>query len=189
MNCEIDNPFVFNCWKHHRGYVRCRIKEYAAAGERAFIQLRNELKLIGESQTDFYFGNLAPKKIANEIYTLLERENKIKIEDYKKWLNSEKLPYRIIKISDGSDWTLRLGLNKKKYIHFHPGRYSVFTLRIKASTLKTAITASIWSNIFHVQAEDIRTVNRSRVRLLSLPPVKNLSVNKNILRVINLLNG
>lgn len=189
MNCEIENPFIFNCWKHHKGFVCGQIKKFAAAGETSFPVLTGELKKIGESQTDFYYGIFTPSQIAEEIRLILERDGKILRDEFILWLYSGKIHYKIIELTDGSIWTLRLGTDISKYVHFHPGRNSKFNVRIRASTLKSAITAIIWSRIFNVPSCEISTVNQSRMHLLLLPPVKSFSVNKSIRKVIELLEN
>lgn len=189
MRNELEKPFIFNCWKHHRNFVRSQIIEYTEAGENAFGQLIKEIKLIGESQTDFYYGNLSPRLIKNEIKTFLFNAEIHGLEEYLEWLGANKSMYKIINLSDGSAWTLRLGTAEGRYVHFHPGRRSLFTVRIKASTLKSAITAIIWSGIFKLPDTDIKTVNEARKHLTALPPLKSSSVNKSISRVIELLTG
>lgn len=187
MKFEIKPPFIFNPWKHHRTFVRERIRFYIAGSEESIPRLKKELKLIGKSQTDFYYGNLNMLKIFREISIFLVKNEKLKREQYIEWIKAEKLQYKKIDLSDGSKWILRIGSEDEKYVHFHPGRYSVFTVRIKASTLKTAVATAIWSGIYNAASNDIRTVNESRQSLLSLPPVKNFSVNKSIEKIIRLL--
>ncbi len=182
-------PFIFNDWKHHKIFVKRKIEQFIIGGSKELPVLQNELKNIGDSRTDFYYGNLEPFEITKEIENILLEKEIFKRSDYIIWLNKNKLMYKLIELSDGSLWTLRLGENAKQYIHFHPGRRSVYSIRIKASILKTAIAALVWSGIYLDSPESRLVVNEARQKLLILPPVKNISDNKGILRIIELLKN
>ncbi len=183
----ITAPFIFNCWKHHKNFVRSKITEYTTAGANAFGRFIDEIKQIGESQTDFYYGNLSPRRIEDEIKSFLIKEGIGRRAEYTAWLSADESMYKVIYLSDGSAWALRLGTAEERFVHFHPGRRSPFTLRIKAVTLKSAVAAIIWSGIFKLQYAEVSTVNEARKHLLALPPVKSLAVNKSIFKVIELL--
>ena len=138
INCSIQLPLTFNCWKHHAGFIKKQIKFYRnekISGE----ELQKTLLVIGGSQMDLYVGKLSPQEICDEIISKLRSTEVLAFEDFKQWLFEKGNKYKLIKISDHSVWTLRLGNQEERYVHIHPGRYSPLTLRVKALTLKTAI--------------------------------------------------
>jgi hypothetical protein len=185
-DCNIQSPVAFNCWKHHAGYIKNQIKSLYAAkiSEENFW---NILLVIGESQMDIYLGKLSPQEICDEIISKLKSAGVLAFKDYKKWLYEEGKEYKLIKISDDSVWTLRLGKQEERYIHIHPGRYSPKTIRIKALTLKTAIAALIKYGI-NVQLIDTASINEVRIKILNSPPVKKVSSDSAVIRVINILS-
>ncbi len=187
MKFKVEDPFIFNSWKHHKSFVMQKIGFYVSAGENAFTDFRREIKQIGDSQTDFYYGYLETNEIIREISLFLLNEGATNYKSYHEWLMKDTLMYKVIGLSDGSAWVLRLGIDKKKFIHFHPGRKSLLTLRINASTLKSAVASLIWAGIHKLPSLKISTVNEARSNLLSLPAVKNFSLSKSIFKVIELL--
>jgi hypothetical protein len=108
-------------------------------------------------------------------------------ENYKKWLFEKRSEYKLIEISDSSVWTLRLG-NQERYVHIHPGRYSPFTLRVKALTLKTAIAVLIIKHEKSFPLMDTLQINEVRKEILNSPPVKKNTSNSAVVRVINILS-
>ena len=62
INCSIQLPLAFNCWKHHAGFIKKQIDFYR--GDKISVQeLQKTLLVIGESQMDLYLGELSPQKI------------------------------------------------------------------------------------------------------------------------------
>jgi hypothetical protein len=185
-NCNLDLPITFNCWKHHAGFIKDQIKSlhHAKISEE---HLRKILLVIGESQMDIYLGKLSPQEISDNIVIKLKKMNAYKFKDYKNWICEEGKEYKLVKISDNSVWTLRLGNKKERYIHIHPGRYSPKTIRVKALTLKTAIAALIkYGNDIHLI--NTACINDVRIKILNSPPVKKVSADSAVLRVINILS-
>ncbi len=185
-DCNIQPPVAFNCWKHHAGFIKNQIKSFCAA-KIPEEKLRKILLVIGESQMDIYLGKLSPQKICDKIVSKLKSAGVLAFEDYKKWLYEEGKEYKLMKISDNSLWTLRLGNKRKRYVHIHPGRYSPQTIRIKALTLKTAIAALIKYDT-NVQLIDTASINEVRIKILDSPPVKKVSSNSAVTKAINLLS-
>jgi len=187
INCSIQLPLTFNCWKHHAGFIKKQIKFYRnekISGE----ELQKTLLVIGGSQMDLYVGKLSPQKICDEIISKLRSTKVLAFEDYKKWLFEKGNEYKLIKISDHSVWTLRLGNQEERYVHIHPGRYSPVTLRVKALTLKTAIAILIINHEKNFQLMDTLQINEVRKKILNSPPVKKVSSNSAVVKVINYLN-
>ena len=187
INCSIQLPLTFNCWKHHTGFIKKQIKVYRnekISGE----ELQKTLLVIGGSQMDLYVGKLSPQKICNEIISKLKFTEVLAFEDYKKWLFEKGNEYKLIEISDHSVWTLRLGNQEARYVHIHPGRYSPVTLRVKALTLKTAIAMLIINHEKNFQLIDTQKINEVRKKILNSPPVKKVTSNSAVVKVMNYLN-
>ncbi len=136
-NCQIPPPINFNCWKHHAGFIKKQIESVKET--RDLDQLKVYLLKIGESQMDLYFGEYSPVNISTQILDYLHRNKIFSPDLYKDWLSKDGKGYQLVELKDKSVWTLRIGENLERYIHIHPGRYSPLTVRVKATTLKTAI--------------------------------------------------
>ena len=187
INCSIPIPLTFNCWKHHAGFIKKQIELYS--GEKISVnELQKILLVIGESQMDLYEGKFSPQKICNELVSKLKSTGVLGFEEYKKWLFEQGKEYKLIEISDSSVWTLRLGNKEERYVHIHPGRYSPFTKRVKALTLKTAIAVLVTNNDKNFLLMDTEKINEVRMEILNLPPLKKVTSNSAVLRVINILS-
>jgi len=187
INCSINLPLTFNCWKHHAGFIKKQIKFYRK--EKISVEeLQKTMLVIGESQMDLYVGELSPQKICDEIIKKLKPTGVLAFREYKNWLFEKGNKYKLIEISDTSVWTLRLGKQRERYVHIHPGRYSPVTLRVKALTLKTAIAMLIINYEKNFPLTDTLQINEVRKKILKLPPVKKVSSNSAVVRVINLLS-
>ncbi|HNS30515.1 MAG TPA: hypothetical protein PKL52_08290, partial [Tenuifilaceae bacterium] len=103
--------------------------------------------------------------------------------DYEDWLRTSGLEYRSITLSDGSSWTLRLGRMPNRFVHIHPSRYSANTLRIKASTLKTAIALKMVFPTLNIPP-NLQQVNQARDLLHNLSPVKGIHSSKSLIKIL-----
>lgn len=187
INCSIPLPLTFNCWKHHTDFIKKQIEFYG--GEKISVEeLQKTMLVIGESQMDLYVGKLSPLNICDELLGILKSTEELAFEEYEKWLFEKGKEYKLIEISDSSVWTLRLGNQKERYVHIHPGRYSPFTLRVKALTLKTAISVLILNYEKTFQLMDTLQINEVRKKILNLPPLKKVTSNSAVVRVINILS-
>jgi hypothetical protein len=137
---------------------------------------------------DLYVGELSPQKICDEIVSKLKSAGVLAFEVYKKWLFEKGSEYKLVEISDKSVWTLRLGKQEERYVHIHPGRYSPVTLRVKALTLKTAIAVLIINYKKNFPLMDTLQINEVRKKILNSPPVKKVSSNSAVVRVINIIS-
>jgi len=186
INYSIQLPLTFNCWKHHAGFIKKQIKYYG--DEKISVEeLQKMLLVIGDSQMDLYVGELSPQKICDEMCIKLKSAGVLTFEDYTQWLFEKGKEYKLIEISDSSFWALRLGKQKERYVHIHPGRYSPFTLRVKALTLKTAITVLILNYEKPFPLINALQINEVRKKILNSPPVKKITSNSAVVRVINIL--
>lgn len=186
ISCDVPEPVLFNCWKHHAGYIKSRIEEFK---ENSLINpegIRNEILLIGGSLMDLYLGELSPIKIARSVIAYLDKQKLNDIKSYREWLGGERTDYRKIEIEDQSGWTLRLGEKKDRYIHIHPSRYSPHTIRVRSSSLKSAI---LFCSLPDDETENIlMKINRIRKEYLNLPPLKNIKSGSALFDLVKILN-
>jgi hypothetical protein len=161
----------FNLLKHHLGFIKNFISENKGETISSILHAINK---IGHSNTDVYIGRLSPSQIISEILSLPEISACKTKEDFKKLIVASGKDYFEKILSDGSAWTFRLGEDDVKYIHVHPSRKSPFTVRVRASSLKTAVTYHIYYN-GHLETEETeRKINFLRKNYLNLPPIKSL---------------
>jgi hypothetical protein len=66
---------------------------------------------------------------------------------------------------------LRLGDERDRYVHVHPGRWSPATLRVRANVLKTAVMVLAYVGVRGGDPLDRALVNRVRGEYLGLAPV------------------
>jgi hypothetical protein len=185
INCAISEPVLFNCWKHHAGFIRSKIREYKIDPADNLTNLRSELLLIGESLMDLYLGELTPSEIGGSIINYIRKQKIFSNTEFQFWLKEEGYDYRIIELKDKSKWTLRLGNDKERYIHIHPSRYSPHTVRIRSASLKSAILYLVLEN--QKPQNMLLPVNRIRKDYLNLPPLKNLALGSALFTLIDTL--
>jgi len=186
-NCSVKVPIKFNWWKHHAGFIKKQIS--GLDKEKDTNQLKKFLLSIGRSQMDLYFGEYSPQKTASLIISELKSKNSFDYNSYKAWLKSEGHDYRLLKLSDDSVWTLRLGEEPERYVHIHPGRYSKHSVRVKSTTLKTAICILCWQKLFPKIVVDLNLVNGLRKKFVFAPPLKSLKHSAGLDRLLNLFNS
>lgn len=188
IDFKVQPPVRFNCWKHHAGYIRQRIK--AANSIDDFNSILKEMLSIGNSQMDLYTGNLSPAEIDNFVRTLIGEKNINSYQSYFKWIHNERKDYRIICLKDNSKWTLRVGNEDERYVHIHPGRYSVNSIRVKATALKTAAAALLWKKLNNLAELDLSVINYVRKNFISAPPVKAIpqKENRGLMKIVSLLD-
>lgn len=185
INCDLSEPVLLNCWKHHAGFIRSKIREYKNRREPDLNKLLKELLQIGESLMDLYLGELTPLRIAEDVMLYLEKQINLSRNNFQNWLTEEGNDYRIISLEDTSKWTLRLGENPDRYIHIHPSRYSPHTTRVRSSSLKTAIIYGIIE--MQEMENQLSFINRLRKEFFELPPLKNLKSATSLLNLIEIL--
>ncbi len=185
INCDVSEPVKLNCWKHHAGFIRLKIREYQHNPEAHLISLRSEILLIGESLMDLYLGELTPNEIVDSIITCCRKQKILSKTEFQFWLKAEGNDFRTIELKDKSNWTLRLGDKKERYIHIHPSRYSPYTIRVRSASLKSAILFLILEK--PASQNTLLSVNRIRKDYLNLPPLKNLSSGSALFNLIDIL--
>lgn len=184
LNYSLPKPIAFNCWKHHLGFVKNLLSNPTnySKNESFIIEF---IQFLGESQFDLYTGTLDEVKISEEIINHLKLVNVLNSSDFSIWLNSDGIDYKCISLSDGSNWTLRLGQGDDRYVHIHPSRHSKKTQRVKNSTLKTAYAYLFY---YGLSADEIslEKVNFVRRKFVKLPPFKPTSALVAVSRILDL---
>ena len=183
-NCSVPLPINFNCWKHHAGFLKAQIR--AIALQKNINELNKHLLKIGESQMDLYFGNFSPVDISKQITSFLMKQKLFSEVPFKNWLRTEG-NYQEASIEDKSTWILRLGENKTRYLHIHPGRHSPNTIRVKANTLKTAILILYFIQIGELKTIDTKSINKIRKNFLNEPPIKEFKNTSALKRILSFL--
>jgi hypothetical protein len=183
-NCSVPLPINFNCWKHHAGFIIEQTDTIKSESE--IEELKMRLLKIGESQMDLYYGKLSPSKISKHVIDSLKNKKLLSPEQYNTWLNNEGKGYKLLELPDKSLWTLRFSKSPDRYVHIHPGRYSPLTIRVKSTTLKTAILVFCFKQIDGVSRIDIEEVNYLRKKYLNESPLKSLSKASGLIKLIDL---
>jgi len=171
-------PVTFNPYKHHLGFLEDQIKKWQ--NQECHV-VNNELLFIGNNLIDLYYGRLSVDDILNESYKFFKKTGIPNSGKLERWLHP--FEYRKIILSDKSLWIIKKGTDSKRFIHIHPAKNSPFSVRVRATTLKTVIALKIQSNIYGKNNIDLGTVNKIRTTYLGLSPIKNLEKGKGILRL------
>ena len=185
-NCSASLPVNFNCWKHHARFIKGQTESITEI--KHLNELKKQLLQIGESQMDLYYGSYSPAEISKQIVSSLKRNKICSSEEYKEWLKKDGKDYQLLKLKDKSVWTLRLSEELNRYVHIHPGRYSPSTIRVKATTLKTAIMILCYKQLGEIKSIETKAVNFIRKKHLNEPPIKSFSNASGLGRIINLLS-
>lgn len=181
---KIPEPITFNPHKHHFGFLLEQIKNWKKTNRE---DVKNEMCVIGTNLLDLYLGELTVQKICKECITWLKKENISEPKDLKKWLNPQE--YGKIELSDHSVWLIKEGFDIKRFVHIHPAKNSLKSIRVKGTTLKTVLALKINNKTFSSDVfPDVKTVNQIRKEYLGLSPVKSLQKGKGILRLWNYFN-
>jgi hypothetical protein len=185
-NCSVPIPVNLNCWKHHAGFIKKQIESVKEIKD--LDQLKVYLLKIGESQMDLYFGEYSPVKISEQMLDYFHSKKILSSSQYQDWLSKVGMDYQLVELKDKSIWTLRLGDDVSRYVHIHPGRYSPNTVRVKATTLKTAIILLCFEQLGEIKSFETETVNNIRKKYLDEPPLKSFSNASGLGRITNLLS-
>ena len=183
LECSIQ----FNPWKHHKNYICKKIKYYSSQKDTGIKELKKNLMQIGKSQMDLYAGELSLPQIIQNISCEILKQNVVNKESYISWLREFGKDYRNIMLKDNSGWTLRLSEKDEKFIHIHPARNSLNTIRVRAATLQTAIAAIVVSQIKSISPMDINIINEARKKYFDKSPVKTIYKNSGLGKIILLL--
>ena len=181
---QIPEPFLFNPLKHHLGFIKEFTNQMIDAEYDDNIKnLTKELKHLGSSVMDVYTGRLSIKNICNEVEDHLKKKKTIKRESFSAWAGTNINDFRIISLSDDSQWTLKFHDNKLRFVHLFPARNSQHTFRIKSNTLKSALLYHILIGKDFISGDDLNQVRTLMVQ----SPVKDVTDTEAITEMIEML--
>lgn len=184
MDNHIPEPILFNPLKHYLPFIRDFISYYLSDSLQPEIKnLIREVKHIGTSVMDIYTGRLSQEMIFGEIEAFLRSNHLERREVYREWTGSDFSDFRIISLSDSSQWTLKFNNHEKRYVHIFPARSSPHTFRIKANTLKSAVLYIIVIGKDYVSEDDL---NKARA-LAGLSPVRDVADTEAVTEMIEIL--
>jgi len=182
IDYHIPEPFIFNPLKHNLEYIR-KFISLRIEKEIDLIILLKEIKHIGTSVMDVYSGTLTSLTIFSEIAQFLIQEEIISFSSFGDWVGKKVKDYKVVILSDTSQWALKYHDDEKRYVHIFPARLSPHSFRIKANSMKSAILYSIIIGKDFITGDDL---NRART-LLRLSPVKDSAETEAITRMIEIL--
>jgi hypothetical protein len=180
----IREPILFNPLKHHLGFIRDFIFQ-KTEGKENNDQKRmiKELKHLGTSVMDIYTGSLLINDVCDEVLKFLEEKELSEKEHFSEWTGMKMNDFKIIQLSDGSQWTLKYHENNQRFVHIFPARGSQHTFRVKSNTLKSALLYYILIGKDFITGDDL-----NRVRpLLGLSPIKDPVDTEAITEMIEIL--
>jgi hypothetical protein len=183
---QIPEPFLFNPLKHHLGFIREFI--YLKTEDEASTEFKNlikELKHVGTSVMDVYTGSLSIIDICKEVEESLEKKDILRRESFSLWAGISIDNFRLISLSDGSQWTLKYHYDQLRFVHIFPSRNSLRTFRVKSNTLKSAMLYNIVIGKDFISGDDLNKVRK----LLGLSPIKNTIDTQAITEMIEILRG
>ncbi len=181
---QIAEPFLLNPLKHHLGFIKEFINLRIDSESNDDIKnLIKELKHLGTSVMDIYTGLLSEFIICKEVEDFLVNKKIQQRELFSQWAGKNTTDFKIISLSDGSQWTLKLHSNPQRFVHLFPARNSQHTFRIKANTLKSAILYCIMIGKDFITVDDINKVRP----LIGLSPIKDTVDTEAILEMIDFL--
>jgi hypothetical protein len=174
---------LFHPLKHHLHTITAFIK---AGSQRSLDDSLKQIKTMGASQFDLYTGALTVENIAGETAALLHEAGIYSEQQYHDWITGSG-GYRTVFLSDGSEWTLRY-LPQPAFVHVHPSRYALYTIRVKANAMKTVCCYLLLQG-WHESLPDMTVLNQFRTGLLELSPVNLQNANEEIIKVYALLKN
>jgi hypothetical protein len=177
-------PLMFNPLKHYLPYIREFVEENISGSLKKDPKtLSREIKHLGTCVMDIYTGDLSQNEIFNEIVNYLEKNTLFEKDSFKTWVGTGFNDYKIVTLSDESQWTLKYHNNESHYVHIFPARLSPHTFRVKANTLKSAVLYIITIGKDFVTEDDL---NAARA-LAGLSPVREVADAEAVTEMIEIL--
>lgn len=180
---QIPEPFLFNPIKHHLGFIREFMYQSIDGNNSDVGELKKGIRNIGRSVMDVYTGLLSIKAICEEVKNYLRVKDLEEFNSFSLWAGTDLECFRIIRLSDNSQWTLKFHDNPQRYVHIFPARSSQFTFRVKSNTLKTALVYNIVIGKDLVTGDDLNKIRP----ILGLSPVKDAIDTEAIVEMIEIL--
>ncbi len=182
---QIPEPILFNPLKHHLGYMKDFVGIRSEAGRNDDTDLVKELKHLGTSVMDVYSGKLSVNKICREMLDFLFEKKLSDKFTFSVWTGIKINEFKIIPLSDGSEWTLKYHNNNSRFVHIFPARGSRYSFRVKSNSLKSALLYCIKVGKDYVTGEDLNSVRP----LLGLSPVRDALDTEAIVEMIEILRN
>ncbi len=132
---------------------------------------------------DLYLGDLSVDDIEKEVFDRLKGSRVVDRITYHRFIRDND-GFVKIQLSDRSFWILRMGEDDQHHIHIHPARNCPKTVRVRASTLKTAIAILVEGG----GQMDLAGINRIRNKVLRLSPVKTFNKSSGLSKVVEALS-
>lgn len=184
VDYHIPEPILFNPLKHHLGFIREFVIRQADADKNlSDRELIRELKHLGSSVMDIYSGTMSVSNICNEVLDFIFDHNLTDKNAFSEWAGIKTDDYRVVAISDGSQWTIKYHNNFSRFIHIFPARGSRCSFRVKANTLKSALLYYIKVGKDYITGDDLNMVRP----LVGLSPVKDTVDTEAIVEMIEVL--
>ena len=179
-------PILFNPLKHHLGYIKEFIDLNTGGNSipdnNAVVR---ELKHIGGSVMDVYSGTLDYNQIGDELLCFIKTKKLSLARDFHDWSGKDPNNLKNIYLSDGSNWVMKYYEHEQRYVHAFPARFSQYSFRIKANTLKSAILYQIFIGKDFISEEDLNTARA----IAGLSPVRDVFDTEAITEMIEMLRG
>lgn len=183
---QIPEPILFNPLKHHLGFIKDFVGIRSETGRKNDVNdLVKELKHLGTSVMDVYNGKLTINKICLEVLEFLFEKRLSERLSFSAWTGTKIDEYRIILLSDGSEWTLKYQNNNSRFVHIFPARGSRYSFRVKSNTLKSALLYYIKVGKDFVTGEDLNSVRP----LIGLSPVRDAADSEAIVEMIEIIRN
>ena len=181
---QIPEPILFNPLKHHLGFIRefIFLKSETDSDPNKIILIK-ELKHIGTSVMDIYSGPLSINNVCNEVMIFLENNALLGRELFGRFTGTRMNDFRIISLSDHSQWTIKYQDNIQRFVHLFPARGSQHTFRVKSNTLKSALLYFILIGKDFITSDDLNKVRP----LLGLSPIRDPLDTEAITEMIEIL--
>jgi hypothetical protein len=140
---------------------------------------------MGDSVSDLYIGSWSIEGVCTWMASRVPQEALSDPRPFREWIGDEG--YRMVELPDSSTWVLKATGREDRWIHFHPGRASTLTLRVRGRTLKTAFMVCLDSARYGTDPMDKRLVDHVRATHWGLEPLKTLPSGKGLGRMLSLL--
>jgi hypothetical protein len=183
INLERYSPVAFNPHKHHLGFLKQKVHVWRL---QPWEEVEQEILCIGTNLIDVYYGRLSVGQIYDEVNGFAGKAGLTDAQKLAGWLGHKE--YRKTMLSDQSLWVVRQGMNPECFLHIHPAKNSIFTVRIRASTLKTVVALKVFGIPEQEELLKLQVVNQVRVEMLQLSPIRNLDPGKGISAIWSLIN-
>jgi len=147
--------------------------------------LIKELKHLGTSVMDVYSGELTIRRICKEVLEFLSEKRLADRKLFSLWTGVRMNEFKVISLSDGSEWTVKYHNNNSRFVHIFPARGSRNSFRVKSNTLKSALLYYIKVGKDYITGDDL-----NRVRpMIGLSPVKDAIDTEAIVEMIEILRN